>query len=336
MWTGGSEVTNPPLPSFVTRQSEPVSARVSSLVYFVTRMLRETHHAPVLENWGKLWIWHSVKIFLLCAVTNVLFLLGVKDRLPYLGLWCVGLVAWAFIFWNLRRRSGPVTFVERQIAHVWAGSSITSTLLYFVEWALDLPVLTLSPVLQLFVFAGTILGGVLLWRRHRRLGQVWLYVLVVPAVLVMIAGFQLHLLLPRSISFAALAPVLSFAAIVDWLVEDPPAVLGRLVPIPLAVAVLVYLPAAMVRLLQTDRVVAAFDVHANVDFIRTHLTRYSLGLLAIVLAGVVAQLGFFVFCVGIFPASFWSMCVMGYVVGELSKLDPGRSGGREAGQENLT
>ena len=33
--------------------------------------------------------------------------------------------------------------------------------------------------------------------------------------------------------------MLSLAAIVDWLVEDPPAVLGRLVPIPLAIAVLV-------------------------------------------------------------------------------------------------
>jgi hypothetical protein len=55
-----------------------------------------------------------------------------------------------------------------------------------------------------------------------------------------------------------------------------------------------------------------------------------LGLLAIVLAGLVSQLGFFVFCVGILPASFWSMCVMGYVVGELAKLDQGRPGGREA------
>jgi hypothetical protein len=106
---------------------------------------------------------------------------------------------------------------------------------------------------------------------------------------------------------------------------------GFVVVFVLALAILVYLPAAMVRLIQTDRVVAAFDVLANVDFIRTHLTRYALGLLAIVLAGLIAQLGFFVFCVGIFPASFWSMCVMGYVVGELSKLDPGRPGGRAAG-----
>jgi Protein of unknown function (DUF4013) len=109
---------------------------------------------------------------------------------------------------------------------------------------------------------------------------------------------------------------------------------GFVVVFVLGLGVLVYLPAAMVRLLQTDRVVAAFDVFANVDFIRTHLTRYSLGLLAIVLAGLVSQLGIFVFCIGIFPASFWSMCVMGYVVGELSKLDPGRPGGRQAEPEN--
>jgi hypothetical protein len=106
---------------------------------------------------------------------------------------------------------------------------------------------------------------------------------------------------------------------------------GFVVVFVLALAVLVYVPAAMVRLIQTDRVVAAFDVMANVDFIRTHLSHYALGLLAIVLAGLIAQLGFFVFCIGIFPASFWSICVMGYVGGELAKLDQGRPGGREIG-----
>jgi hypothetical protein len=99
---------------------------------------------------------------------------------------------------------------------------------------------------------------------------------------------------------------------------------GFVVVFVLALAVFVYLPAAMVRLIQTDRVVAAFDVRANVDFIRSHLSRYALALLAIVLAGLVAQLGFFIFCIGIFPAAFWSMCVFGYVIGELAKLDEGR------------
>jgi predicted Ser/Thr protein kinase len=145
-------------------QSEPVSARVSSLVYFVSRMLRETHHAPVLENWGKLWIWHSLKIFLLCAVTNLLFVLGVKERLPYLALWGVGLVAWAFIFWGWRRREGVVSFVERQMAHGWAAGVAASVGLFVVEWVMNLPVLTLSPLLaviagMVFLFkAGTLSG----------------------------------------------------------------------------------------------------------------------------------------------------------------------------------
>ena len=62
-------------------------------------------------------------------------------------LWTVGLGTWAAIFWNLRRRSGPITFVERQIAHVWAGSMIVDTFMYAIEYQLDLPVLTLSPML---------------------------------------------------------------------------------------------------------------------------------------------------------------------------------------------
>ena len=53
------------------------------------------------------------------------------------------------IFWELRRRSGPITFVERQIAHVWAGSTFSSMLLFGLEGMLRLPVLTLSPVLPL-------------------------------------------------------------------------------------------------------------------------------------------------------------------------------------------
>src|SRR5205085_2384396 len=99
---------------------EPSTTRPSGLVYFFLRMLRETHHAAVLENWGLLWMWHSLKLFLLCAVTNVMYWAGVTSHLAYLTLWGVGLVAWGAIFMALRRRSGPVTFVERQIAHAWA------------------------------------------------------------------------------------------------------------------------------------------------------------------------------------------------------------------------
>jgi hypothetical protein len=85
-------------------------------------------------------------------------------------LWGGGLALWAPIFWALRHRTGPVTAVERQIAHVWGGSVIASVLLFWVEALLhddggELKVLTLSPVLALlaglvfFAKAG-ILSGV--------------------------------------------------------------------------------------------------------------------------------------------------------------------------------
>ena len=150
---------------------EPVSARSSSLVYFVTRLLRETHHAPVLENWGLLWMWHSLKIFLLCAVTSVMDYAGrtgyspvLREHWPYLALWSIGLVAWGAIFWNLRRRGGPVTFVERQIAHAWGAGVTASIGIFLVEWILGRPVLELTPILSIaagmvfLVKAGTLSG----------------------------------------------------------------------------------------------------------------------------------------------------------------------------------
>jgi serine/threonine-protein kinase len=117
-------------------------------------MLRETHHAAILENWGLLWMWHSLVLVVLCSLTNVLYLLKVHRPEAYLVLWGVGLGTWASIFWALRRRGGPVTFVERQIAHIWAASTLGSISLFVVEMLLRLDVLTLSPVLA--VLAGMV------------------------------------------------------------------------------------------------------------------------------------------------------------------------------------
>jgi serine/threonine-protein kinase len=129
--------------------NEPISARSTRLAQVLSRAFRETHHAGVLENWGVLWMWHSLVLLVLCVVTNVFQWSGIQSRTPYIGLWTAGLSIWAATFWNLRRRSGPITFVERQIAHIWAGSVIASCLLFGVEALLGLPVLTLSPVLGL-------------------------------------------------------------------------------------------------------------------------------------------------------------------------------------------
>jgi serine/threonine-protein kinase len=130
-------------------RGDPTSVRSSSLTYHVSRLLSETHQAAVLENWGLLWMWHSLALVVLCTATNWLYWLDVTSRLPYLAIWVVGLGTWASIFWTLRRRGGPVTFVERQIAHVWAASTLGSISLFLVEFLMNLKVLTLSPVLAL-------------------------------------------------------------------------------------------------------------------------------------------------------------------------------------------
>jgi serine/threonine-protein kinase len=152
--------------------NEPVSARSSKFTQILTRAFRETHHANVLENWGLLWILHAAVLLVLCVITNGFQLSGVASRWPYIGLWTIGLGSWAVIFWNLRRRSGPITFVERQIAHVWAGSMIVDTFMYAIEWQLGLPVLTLSPVL------GPVSGSVFLVKAAMLSGKFYVHAVV--------------------------------------------------------------------------------------------------------------------------------------------------------------
>jgi hypothetical protein len=143
---------------------EPISARSGQFRQVLARMFRETHHATVLENWGLLWMWHSLVLLIACLLTNALHWFGFRDRWYYIVLWTVGLGLWAAVFWWLRRRMGPVTFVERQIAHVWASSMAAIGLLFVVEVLLNQPVLGLSPVLGLitgmvFVVKAGILSG---------------------------------------------------------------------------------------------------------------------------------------------------------------------------------
>jgi hypothetical protein len=103
----------------------------------------------------------------------------------------------------------------------------------------------------------------------------------------------------------------------------PAIVGGSFLLFVLWIAVAVYLPAAFVRFIQTDRLGAAFEVMENFAFIRKHLSTYVSALVAIALAGLIGQLGVMVFCIGVFPAMFWSACVVGHVVGELARLDRG-------------
>ena len=145
-------------------RDEPVMARGGTFYDVVGRWFRETHHASVLENWGLLWMWHSVVLLVACVLTQALAWNGVKNRWWYAALWTFGLGAWAAVFWAMRRQVGPVTFVERQIAHVWGASLVAIAMLWPLEWWLKLDPLTLSPLLgvvtgMVFMIKAGILTG---------------------------------------------------------------------------------------------------------------------------------------------------------------------------------
>lgn len=142
----------------------PVSARSTGFVDLVARLLGETHHADVLENWGGLWMMHSAALFVFFGFANILLLRGVTAQWPYLLIFTVGMGVWASIFWALRRRGGPISFIERLLAHVWGAGIVAINLTFVIEWLMGLPAWTLSPVFgitngMLFMIKGGILAG---------------------------------------------------------------------------------------------------------------------------------------------------------------------------------
>ncbi len=143
-----------------------VSAREGRFFQIASNLFRETHHAEILENWGLLWMWHSLVLLVASLLTYGFHeYLDIRQyRWPYVLMWTAGVGVWAVVFWMIRRRMGPVTFVERQMAHVWASAMGIVMFLFPLEWALKLEVLQLAPVLALvaamvFLVKAGILSG---------------------------------------------------------------------------------------------------------------------------------------------------------------------------------
>jgi hypothetical protein len=91
-------------------------------------------------------------------------------------------------------------------------------------------------------------------------------------------------------------------------------------------ALLLYFPAAITRLSLSERFGTAFEVSANLAFIRRNLMNYALAIVFYLVASFASQFGILLCCVGVLPASFWSLCVFGFALGETARLGPGRLG----------
>jgi uncharacterized membrane protein len=131
---------------------EALSVYSGRLASVFNRTFRATPYAGVMENFGLLWMWHSAVVLLMCGLTSGLACGEVKNPLWYLLLWGGGLIVWACIFWQLRKRAGPVLFIERQVAHVWGGAIAATIGVFVVEYLLGEEVLSLAPMLA--VIAG--------------------------------------------------------------------------------------------------------------------------------------------------------------------------------------
>jgi hypothetical protein len=65
----------------------------------------------------------------------------------------------------------------------------------------------------------------------------------------------------------------------------------------------------------------AFEVRENVAFIKRNTKDYVLMLVTMIVAHMIAQFGVLLCCVGVFPASFWAMCVIALPLGQLARRD---------------
>jgi len=90
----------------------------------------------------------------------------------------------------------------------------------------------------------------------------------------------------------------------------------------LSLAVMLYLPAAFIRLALSGEFRAGLAFRENLAFIRRHLGQYLLALVIYWAASLVAALGYLACCVGVLATSFWAICIFGWGLGSVARRDP--------------
>lgn len=82
----------------------------------------------------------------------------------------------------------------------------------------------------------------------------------------------------------------------------------------------IFLPAALARSALRGTVADGFAWREILGFIRANMGNYLITLVIFLLASFLAQFGFLLCCVGIFPAGFWAYMVLAVALGQTVRL----------------
>jgi hypothetical protein len=98
----------------------------------------------------------------------------------------------------------------------------------------------------------------------------------------------------------------------------------------LMLALMIYVPAALLRFALYDRVAAGFEPREVAAVIQRNLGSYLLAILLYLVANFASQVGVVLCCIGVFPLGFWSGCILAWGMGEVARRDPVLTGAAPA------
>lgn len=79
--------------------------------------------------------------------------------------------------------------------------------------------------------------------------------------------------------------------------------------VPVAFAITLWLPAALLRSVATGQMSSAFEVGAIWQFIRTNVLNYLLAIAVYIVARFLGGIGVILFCIGVIFTAFWALLV---------------------------
>jgi hypothetical protein len=93
---------------------------------------------------------------------------------------------------------------------------------------------------------------------------------------------------------------------------------------PLALALAVWMPGALLMVIVTGEFSAGFDFSRIARFIRANAGNYILAFVVWMIARFAAGFGVVLLCVGLFFTMFWAFTVAGYAFGQVYRLSSSR------------